>query len=117
MENNHFHSVCIGTKGMDVKTLKLIFYTAVADLKVPGDPRTRKASLGGPPLSQVIFSRGVTAVKKESKPQSSSRCWVWVPALRWVRDPLSTHLQATMSARGLERGDPGSLPAVPLLNS
>lgn len=56
MENNHFKSVCIGTKGMDVKTLKLSFYTAVADLKVPGDPRARKPSLEGQPLSQVIFS-------------------------------------------------------------
>lgn len=38
MENNHFQSVCIDTKGMDVKSTKLTFYTAITDLKVQVTP-------------------------------------------------------------------------------
>lgn len=103
MENNHFQSVCIDTKERHGREELKLTFTAITDLKVPGDPRARKPSLGANLClrsSPQQLLQGAAAVK-ESKPQSSSRCRLWVPALRLgAGRPLHT---PTMSARGLSR--------------
>lgn len=68
MENNHFQSLCTGSKSK--KTLKLTFYATDIDVrKGPDDPRTGKPAPGRSAWSQAIF-RSCFPESPEAKVQS-----------------------------------------------